>query len=121
MFMSPLSEVYGRVPVYHTANIIFVTFIIGNALSRNVGQFLVFRFISGCAGGNPMALGGGTIADITTIEQRAVAMAFFSMGPLAGPVSLISGCPRLPFELFDNQFDLVPGPWPCHWRLPRCK
>ncbi|GAQ06152.1 uncharacterized transporter C1529.01 [Aspergillus lentulus] len=86
MFMSPLSEVYGRVPVYHAANIIFVAFIIGNALSRNVAQFLVFRFISGCAGGTPMALGGGTIADITTIEQRAVAMALFSMGPLAGPV-----------------------------------
>ncbi|KAF7182646.1 hypothetical protein CNMCM7691_002307 [Aspergillus felis] len=86
MFMSPLSEVYGRVPVYHTANIIFVAFIIGNALSRNVAQFMVFRFISGCAGGTPMALGGGTIADITTMEQRAVAMALFSMGPLAGPV-----------------------------------
>ncbi|RHZ44879.1 MFS transporter [Aspergillus thermomutatus] len=86
MLMSPLSEVYGRVPVYHTANIIFIAFVIGNALSRSVAQFLVFRFISGCAGGTPMALGGGTIADITTIEQRAVAMALFSMGPLAGPV-----------------------------------
>ncbi|KAF4255291.1 hypothetical protein CNMCM8714_004455 [Aspergillus fumigatus] len=86
MFMSPVSEVYGRVPVYHAANIIFVAMIIGSALSWNLAQFLVFRFISGCAGGTPMALGGGTIADITTIEQRAVAMAFFSMGPLAGPV-----------------------------------
>lgn len=89
MFMSPVSEVYGRVPVYHAANIIFVAMIIGSALSWNLAQFLVFRFISGCAGGTPMALGGGTIADITTIEQRAVAMAFFSMGPLAGPVCVI--------------------------------
>ncbi|BCS23530.1 MFS transporter [Aspergillus puulaauensis] len=86
MFTSPLSEVYGRTPVYHAASLVFVAFIIGNALSQNVAQFLVFRFLSGSAGGTPMALGGGTIADITTIETRAVAMALFSMGPLAGPV-----------------------------------
>ncbi|KAL3466174.1 major facilitator superfamily domain-containing protein [Aspergillus heterothallicus] len=86
MFMSPLSEIYGRVPVYHTASLVFVAFVIGSALSRTAAQFMVFRFISGCAGGTPMALGGGTIADITTIEQRATSMALFSMGPLAGPV-----------------------------------
>ncbi|KAL3472237.1 putative MFS transporter [Aspergillus californicus] len=86
MFMSPLSEVYGRVPIYHAASVIFVVFIIGNALSQNAAQFMVFRFFSGCAGGTPMALGGGTIADITTLEDRASAMVLFSMGPLAGPV-----------------------------------
>ncbi|KAL2861157.1 MFS transporter [Aspergillus lucknowensis] len=86
MFTSPLGEIYGRVPVYHAANVIFVAFIIGSALSQNLAQFLIFRFFSGCAGGTPMALGGGTIADITTIQKRAVAMALFSMGPLAGPV-----------------------------------
>ncbi|KAL2855324.1 putative MFS transporter [Aspergillus pseudoustus] len=86
MFMSPLSEIYGRVPIYHAANVIFVAFIVGSALSQTAAQFMVFRFISGCAGGTPMALGGGTIADITTIQQRAASMALFSMGPLAGPV-----------------------------------
>lgn len=87
MLMSPLSEVYGRLPVYHIANLLFVAFVVGNALSKNISQFMVFRFISGCAGGTPMALGGGTIADVTTFEKRGVAMALFSLGPLAGPVS----------------------------------
>ena len=87
MFLSPLSEIFGRVPIYHGANVMFVAFILGNALSRSLAQFLVFRFLSGCAGGTPMTLGGGTIADITTIQKRAVAMALFSLGPLAGPVS----------------------------------
>lgn len=96
MFMSPLSEVYGRLPVYHSGNLVFVGFMVGSALSKNIGQFMVFRFISGCAGGTPMALGGGTIADVTTIEQRGLAMALFSLGPLTGPVSRNS--------------DLVPGP-----------
>jgi MFS family permease len=87
MFISPLSEVYGRLPVYHIANLAFVAFVVGNALSKNIGQFMVFRFISGCAGGTPMALGGGTIADVTLVEKRGISMALFSLGPLAGPVS----------------------------------
>lgn len=87
MIISPLSEVYGRLPVYHTANIVFVAFLIGNALSRNVAQFMVFRLLSGFAGGTPMALGGGSIADVTNLKTRAGAMGLFSLGPLTGPVS----------------------------------
>ena len=86
MFISPLSEVYGRLPIYHAANLVFVGFIIGNALSNNVAQFIVFRFISGCAGGVPMALGGGSIADLTHLPERGLAMTLFSLGPLTGPV-----------------------------------
>ncbi|GAB1313401.1 hypothetical protein MFIFM68171_03611 [Madurella fahalii] len=86
MVISPLSEVYGRLPVYHVANLVFVAFVIGNALSTNVAQFVVFRFISGCAGGVPMALGGGSIADLTHVSNRGLAMTFFSLGPLIGPV-----------------------------------
>lgn len=87
MFLSPLSEIYGRVPVYHGSSLAFVAFMVGNALSKNIGQFMVFRFFSGCAGGTPMALGGGTIADVTRFENRGIAMALFSLGPLTGPVS----------------------------------
>ncbi|KAJ9300976.1 hypothetical protein DTO271G3_2140 [Paecilomyces variotii] len=86
MFMSPLSEVYGRLPVYHVSSLVFVAFLVGNATSETIVQFMVFRFISGAAGGTPMALGGATIADVTGPEQRALAMAVFSLGPLAGPV-----------------------------------
>ncbi|CAG8224399.1 unnamed protein product [Penicillium salamii] len=86
MFTSSLSEIFGRVPVYHGTTLIFVIFIIGGALSKTTAQYMVFRFISGCAGGTPMALGGGSIADLTTIQERAMAMALFSLGPLAGPV-----------------------------------
>lgn len=86
MAISPLSEVYGRLPVYHIANFIFVAFVIGHALSNNIVQFIIFRFISGCAGGVPMALGGGSIADLTPLSQRVMAMTIFSLGPLTGPV-----------------------------------
>lgn len=86
MLFSSMGEVYGRLPVYHAANIVFVAFMIGNALSKNIAQFMVFRFISGCAGGMPLAMGGGTIADVTLPAKRGFAIALFSLGPLAGPV-----------------------------------
>ncbi|ROV93375.1 hypothetical protein VMCG_08407 [Cytospora schulzeri] len=86
MVISPLSETYGRLPVYHASNPIFLAFVIGCALSRTIAQFMVFRFISGCMGGTPMALGGATIAEVTRPEARSVAMALFSLGPLTGPV-----------------------------------
>lgn len=92
MFTSPLSEVYGRLVVYHSSMVVFVAFVVANAVSRTMAQFLVFRFLSGCAGGTPLALGGGTIADVTSLAQRALAMALFSLGPMFGPVSSTPFC-----------------------------
>ncbi|KAI4142342.1 MAG: hypothetical protein L6R39_004979 [Caloplaca ligustica] len=86
MFLSFTGEIYGRLPVYHAANIVFIAFMIGNALSKNITQFMVFRIISGGAGGMPLAMGGGTIADVTLPANRGLATALFSLGPLAGPV-----------------------------------
>ena len=87
MLLSSTGEVFGRLPVYHIANIVFIAFIIGNALSQNIAQSVVFCFLSACAGGMPLAMGGGTIADITLPAKRGFATALFSLGPLAGPVS----------------------------------
>lgn len=90
MILSPLSEAYGRLPIYHVSNLLFLVFLIGCGLSKTVAQFMVFRFISGCMGGVPMPLGGATIADLTEPKARPLAMALFSLGPLTGPVSLIT-------------------------------
>ncbi|POS76602.1 hypothetical protein DHEL01_v205009 [Diaporthe helianthi] len=86
MILSPLSEVYGRLPVYHASNFLFLMFLIGCGLSQTVAQFMVFRFFAGCMGGVPMPLGGATIADLLDVDGRPVAMAVFSLGPLTGPV-----------------------------------
>lgn len=86
LVISSLSEMYGRLIVYHVCNFIFIIFIVACALSRTIAQFMVFRFISGCAGAAPLALGGGTIADVIRIEKRGAAAALFGLGPLLGPV-----------------------------------
>ncbi|KAH8165032.1 hypothetical protein CIB48_g3176 [Xylaria polymorpha] len=86
IFLAPLSELYGRLVIYHVCNIFYTGFTIGCAFSTNVAMFLVFRILCGIAASGPMSIGGGTIADITPQEERGKAIALFGIGPLLGPV-----------------------------------
>ena len=84
--IAPLSELYGRMPIYNISNVLFVVFSIACAKSTSIGMLIAFRFLGGCAGATPVTLGGGSIADMFPQDQRAGAMAIWSMGPLLGPV-----------------------------------
>ena len=86
MLMAPLSEMYGRVPVYHVSNLGFVAFNVACALAPSFRSLVAFRFLAGTFGSCPLTNGGGTIADMIAQERRAGAMAVFSVGPLLGPV-----------------------------------
>ena len=86
LFIAPMSEVYGRVIVYHACNVQFAIWTMACALSPNMGALLVFRLLAGIAGSCPITIGGGTIADMFAAKERGGAMALFAMGPLLGPV-----------------------------------
>lgn len=86
LFISPLSEVYGRLVVYHVGNGAYLGFTVGCALSTSTAVFMVFRFVCGVAAASPMSIGGGTVADLYRQEERGRAMALFGLGPLLGPV-----------------------------------
>jgi multidrug resistance protein len=86
LIIAPMSELYGRIMLYNISNVLFVVFNIGCALSNSMGMLIAFRLLAGCAGSAPLTLGGGTIADMFPPEQRAGAMAIWSIGPLLGPV-----------------------------------
>lgn len=88
LILAPLSELYGRLIIYHICNLFYFGFTAGCAFSTNVSMFLVFRFICGCAASGPMSIGGGTVADVALPEERGKAMALFAVGPLLGPVRL---------------------------------
>ncbi|KAF2794928.1 MFS general substrate transporter [Melanomma pulvis-pyrius CBS 109.77] len=86
LFLSPLSELYGRLVIYQCCNLVFFAFTLGCALSTNVGMFLVFRFVAGCAGSAPLTIGGGTVADLFPQEKRGSVMGMLALGPIIGPV-----------------------------------
>lgn len=50
LIFAPMSETYGRNPVYRTTLLLFVLFNIGCALSPNVAALLVFRLLCGFFG-----------------------------------------------------------------------
>ncbi|OAP58368.1 hypothetical protein AYL99_07458 [Fonsecaea erecta] len=82
---APLSELYGRKPVYVITLALAVIFEIPCAVAQNIGTLLVCRLIDGIAFSAPMTLVGGTLADLWKNEERGVPMAVFSAAPFIGP------------------------------------
>lgn len=86
LFIAPMSEIYGRMPVYHVCNIMFVIWNMACALAPNLGSLLGFRLLAGIVGSCPITIFAGSIADVFIQEQRGGAMAICALGPLIGPV-----------------------------------
>ena len=86
LIIAPLSELYGRLVIYHSCNLLFVIFTIACAVSRNLNTLIGFRFLAGTFGSAPLTIGGGTIADMIVQEKRGGYMAIWALGPLMGPV-----------------------------------
>ncbi|KAH6957866.1 major facilitator superfamily domain-containing protein [Ilyonectria sp. MPI-CAGE-AT-0026] len=86
MVLAPLSEMYGRLPVYHGCNVLFLAFTAACAVAPSLESLIAFRFLAGTFGAAPMTNGGGSIADMFKPEERAAVMAGLSIGPLLGPI-----------------------------------
>ena len=61
MFLSPLSEFYGRRIIYICSFGMFVIWMIPCAVAQNIGTMLVVRFIDGLAGSAFLSVAGGTV------------------------------------------------------------
>ena len=85
LFLGPLSEIYGRVPVLQLANVLFLIFNTACGGSRNKGQLIAFRFLSGLGGSAPLALGGGVLSDCWDADDRGRALSIYTLAPLLGP------------------------------------
>ncbi|KZO96495.1 MFS multidrug transporter [Calocera viscosa TUFC12733] len=85
LVFAPLSEMYGRRPVYVLTLFLAVVFTIPGALAKNIQTLLVTRAIDGICFSAPMTLVGGTLADLWKNEERGVPMAAFSAAPFLGP------------------------------------
>lgn len=55
--LAPLSEIYGRLPLYHVCNIGFVAFTVACALATNLNMLIGFRFMAGIFGSGPLTNG----------------------------------------------------------------
>jgi MFS family permease len=56
LFLGPLSEMYGRAIVLQLANIFYLIFNIACGFSKNKGELIAFRFLSGIGGSVPVVV-----------------------------------------------------------------
>ena len=82
LLLAPLSEMYGRRPVYLIAVATFTVLIIPCALSNNLAQILVMRFFGAIAGAAMISNAPGTVSDIISDDYRALAFSIWSLGPI---------------------------------------
>ncbi len=85
MVLGPLSEFYGRRPIYVVSFFFFLVWLIPCALAKNIGTELVGRFIDGVAGSAFLSVAGGTVGDMFTKNELQAPMMIFTASPFIGP------------------------------------
>jgi len=85
MLFGPLSEFYGRRPIYLVAWTVYLIWIIPQAVAPNIATVLACRFLDGFAGSTFLAVSGGTVSDLFSREELQWPMAVFSVAPFTGP------------------------------------
>ncbi|CAH0055267.1 unnamed protein product [Clonostachys solani] len=86
----PLSEIYGRRPIYLTSWVAYLIFLIPPIVTESIFSIIACRFLNGFFGSAFLTVSGGTIRDIFSGEELQTPMALFSasqfMGPGLGPL-----------------------------------
>ncbi|KAK4990041.1 hypothetical protein LTR50_002817 [Elasticomyces elasticus] len=94
MVLSPLSEFYGRRPIYIWSFIFFLIWLIPCAVARNIQTMLIARFFDGFAGSAFLSVAGGTVGDMFQRTQLSAPMMVYTASPFIGPEigPIIGGC-----------------------------
>ncbi|KAH8600045.1 major facilitator superfamily domain-containing protein [Bisporella sp. PMI_857] len=64
LFLGPLSEIYGRKPIYIISMLLFTIWQVPCAVAKNVETGLISRFFGGFAGAAFLTVAGGTVEDM---------------------------------------------------------
>ncbi|KAI5448908.1 hypothetical protein NCC49_006024 [Naganishia albida] len=85
MTVAPLSEFFGRKPVYLVSWAIFTIFQIPLAIPPNIATVLVCRYIQGFAGSAPLANTGGVVHDCFDVVEGGYAVGIYTLSSVIGP------------------------------------
>lgn len=84
MTLAPLSEYFGRRPVYVCSYGIFLCALLWTSYVENLGLFMVLRLFSGYFASTTISNFGGTIADLFRHHDTGPAMSFFLWAATGG-------------------------------------
>lgn len=82
MVLAPLSEFYGRKPVYMISLLVYVIWIIPCARAPNIQTLLVARFFNGFFGAAFLSVAGGTVGDMFSRTELHLPMMIYTGSPL---------------------------------------
>ncbi|KAI1068323.1 hypothetical protein LB507_004346 [Fusarium sp. FIESC RH6] len=82
---SPLSEYYGRRPIYLVSWTMFIIWTIPSAVAQNIQTMIIARFFTGFAGSSFLSVAGGTAGDVFEKEDIQKPMSLVSLAPFIGP------------------------------------
>ena len=85
LLLAPLSEFYGRNPVYIGSWGLLVIFQIPLAVAPNIATVIVCRFLQGFFGSAPLTNTGGTVSDLWARNESGSAMAVYGVSSTFGP------------------------------------
>ena len=85
LLIGPLSEMYGRLPIYHAANVTFIVFSAIAAESRSINMLIGCRLVLGLSVASTV-LNPSIVGDMFKPESRGRAMAIMGMTPFIAPV-----------------------------------
>ncbi|KAK3952352.1 major facilitator superfamily domain-containing protein [Pseudoneurospora amorphoporcata] len=91
--LAPLSELYGRRPIYLVSLVMFALLILPCAMPSSLAEIIVVRFFGALFGAVMVSNSPATVVDIANPDYLALCMAVTSIAPLNGPVTgpLIGG------------------------------
>lgn len=85
LIWAPMSELYGRKPVYVISFVAYTAFSVAAACSPSIAALLILRFFGSAFGSSSMTNTGGVIADMFSKAQRGLATGLFVTAPFLGP------------------------------------
>lgn len=83
LLIAPLSEIYGRYPVFNIANILFIITTALSASATSSNTLIFARFLTGFATASNV-LNPSIIADIFPVEEQGKGMSLVMLAPLLG-------------------------------------
>lgn len=90
LFLAPLSEMFGRVPVINASNLFFNAFILGCSFAPNMPSLIIMRLLAGIGGSAIMTIVSAVIGDVFAVHERATASCIVIGTPSLAPVGKIS-------------------------------
>lgn len=83
LYINPLSERYGRAPVYHGFNFLFLLFTLATGFSTSLTMLVVLRALAGATIA-PICLNPAITGDLFAAKKRGSAMSIASLIPILG-------------------------------------